>query len=331
MQTDSPRSKPLRGKLTVLVVRLALLAGSLVLLFHLVDISRLIVTFRRVTPAAYLLAIGIAVSRCWLVAMRWRLLNSDPTTQLNRWQYFRYVMLSNTFNLFMPGSLGGDVIRSILVLQEVDSQRGANLLAIVVDRVIGLASILILGSIACLAAPTLPERWRYLLMFTILIVGFLLAIGLAVSNSFHRGIETLSNRLGPIGQKALQLLGSWQAALVFYRSNPRKVLFALLLCLPIHIAWFLVVFVLSRSIGVNLSLWGIGVVTSLSWVVTAFPLTISGLGVRELSFVYLLSFQGVAPDPATALSVCSFSVTVLLGVLGAPFILLGRLRTRGRE
>lgn len=313
-----------RKKMQGLLIRLIVPVGCFTLLYYLVDLGQLLDFMRLVPPWVLLLALSIFVFRMWLSALRWKIMNSDTVQHLSNWEYFRYTMISRLSGIFLPGSLGSDITRSILVLRAVDQQKGANLIAIIADRFIGLLSILLLGTLACISAPMLPERWKYLVVLLILIVGAILAIFLAVSDRSCELIGNILNRLGRLGQKGGLLLNDWRCTLAYYRSNPRKILHALALCFPMHGAWFFTVYVLALNIGMEVSFLTICIVTSLVWIITTIPLTFSGLGVSELSFVYLLSLQGVSSEMAVALSLYSFFITVLGGALGVSFILLER-------
>lgn len=299
---------------------------ALALLCRLVDLDRLLNAFRSAPLWVVFMALGIAVVRTWLTSVRWRLLNPDPSRQLRGWQYFRYMMISNTFNLFMPGALGGDLARSMMVAGSVSRGRGWNLFAILVDRIVGLSSIMILGIAACLLAPSLPQRMSYLLMLAGICLVFFGILFLATTAWTNRTLRRLARHLGRMGERVIRLLDIWEGALAFYRAHFGRLVTALLLCLPIHASWFVVVYAFAQSLGVEISFLAIATVTVLVWVITAIPVSFGGVGVRELSFVYLLSLQGVPNEQAVALSLYCFLVTVLLAVVGLPLIFVSRAR-----
>ena len=53
--------------------------------------------------------------------------------------------MSSTFNLIMPGALGGDVVKAIWVSGDTSCNRARNVLSIFFDRAIGFLSLFILG------------------------------------------------------------------------------------------------------------------------------------------------------------------------------------------
>ena len=308
-------------KLVVFFIRLVCLAATLATVAYLVDLDKLWPLLWAFPLWGVFVAVAIVTFRAWLTSLRWCLLNPDPTGHLSSWDYFRYMMISKTFNLFMPGALGGDIIRSVMVVRSVKQHRGSNLFAILADRVVGLFSILVLGTVACIFAPGLPERWKHLAFLLTLMAVFLATVVLASSGFFHRMTDKLLRKMGTLGQSGIKALNSWQYTLAYYRANRGRTCLALLLCLPIHVSWFCIVFLLAHWIDVNVSFLSICMVSALVWVISAVPLTFAGLGVRELSFVYLLGLQGVGSAQATALSLYQFGIVILSGLVGLGFLL----------
>jgi len=315
-----------RKNILISFLRLFALIGCFILVFYMVDINLLASSLKRLSGCVVLFALIIAFFRLWLISIRWQLLNTDSSNQLSRWQYYRYMIISSTCNLFMPGALGGDIARSVLVFRTVETNRSANILAVLIDRIIGFFSIIMLGTIACFIAPALPSRGKYLTFLFALILFFLLAFAIAVSPSLNNLFIKILKRLGRFGTKFIDLINVWQGVIKFYGENPQRVLSALLLCLPIHISWFIIVYILALTIGIPISFLSISMVTCLVWVISAVPLTFAGLGVRELSFVYLLSLQGISAEFSTALSLHQFTITALVALIGIPFICIGNLK-----
>ncbi len=148
-----------------------------------------------------------------------------------------------------------------------------------------------------------------------------------------RGFCACSSRffLGGMGKRVVYVLETWKDALMFYRHNYHRLLLALLLCLPIHGLSFVTTYILAVNLGIVISFSDICMILALVWVITAIPITISGVGVRELSLIYFLSLYGVKAESATALSVYLYIVSVILGLIGLVFLFSAdpRLYVRG--
>jgi len=313
------RSKP--GSKIFFIIRLVILALSIAVLLRIVDFTQVFYTIGNTPWYILFILVAIGIIRTWLTAQRWQLLNPDLTGQLKSWHYFRFYMIANAFNLVMPGALGGDLIRTAYTLQEVKTKRIDNLIAIVADRFIGLLSILLLGTLALVLAPDLPRQSFFYQIFGALIAGFIFIVTIISNTRAINLMQSIGNRLGKVGQLLNRLLLVWKEALHFFKTHHRNLWAALLICLPVHFISFLSAYILARSLGINISFFNISLIIALVWLVTAIPLTLAGAGVRELSMIYLFSIYGVDAEPATALSIYIYLVSLLLGLIGLLFLI----------
>jgi uncharacterized protein (TIRG00374 family) len=121
-------------------------------------------------------------------------------------------------------------------------------------------------------------------------------------------------KLPSINRNITKLYESFQK----YRNAPLKSLaFIFILSLLVHLLDVLIYYLLTRSLGMNISAITIGWVRSLAILATMIPITISGLGVREGVLILLLMPYGVIGEEAFAFSIFIFLTTVLLvGIIG---------------
>lgn len=98
----------------------------------------------------------------------------------------------------------------------------------------------------------------------------------------------------PSGPALAMMAWSIVATLLFYAS-----------------AWFA-----ARSIGLEISLLSLVWIRSLVFLMTLIPVTVGGIGVRELGFVGLLGLIGVGSADALAFSAVNFAFQVMIAVGG---------------
>jgi len=315
----------------VLILRLLVLLFSVGLLIKMVDFRLVWRHIEDIPYYIFIALVGIGMVRAWLSGLRWRLINPDVSKQLSQWQYFRFLMIAHTFNLIMPGSLGGDFVKTAMALKTVKNNRAHNLIAIVADRFIGLFSIIMLGSLAMIFATKIPDRSVFYRSFGFLIFGFSSVILVSTNKFILKLVETICSHFGRLGRFLISFLNTWRSALLFFRQNYFRVFLALLLCLPIHGIVFLTKFVVAKYMNIPLTFFDVCAIQALVWVIAAIPITISGAGVRELTVIYFLSFYGVEAEAATALSMYSYIVAVLLGFIGILFLWNGNIALPFRQ
>lgn len=305
-----------------LLPRLGFLALSVYILYKIVDFKLVFQHIREIPVSILCVLIFIALVRTWLTGLRWKMVNPDVSGQLSNWQYFRLLMAAKPFNLIMPGALGGDFARAAFTIKAIKAKRVDNVIAIVVDRFVGLLSITILGATALVFMSDLPDKRPFYSCFALLVLAF--AVGLLFGGNpwFLKQVEIFCTRLGQLGKRLLHVVVTWGEALRFFRRNFHLILTALLLCLPIHGLSFATTYIIALSLGIDVSIFDISVVLSLVWVITAVPITISGAGVRELSMIYFLALFGVQAESATAMSIFIYIISISLGLIGVVFAFL---------
>lgn len=303
-----------------------LITGGLV--YRLVDWNSVWQGLSDLTPTTVVLGVGACVVRSALQAWRWKWLNTDTTCPFTLWTYLVYILSGNTYNLVMPGGFGGDLVRSMLVYRHAKDKKGENALSVWTDRVLGLLSILCIAVLAGLFSTELPNRRSYLLLAGSLSGALIILLVLVMHGSWVSGLARRLRRCGRMGLVLCSLLDTMHSAVQHYRQSPISILKAFVICIPIHGCSFLVFYLVATAMGAGLDFLQVMVVVSVLWVILAVPVSISGLGVRELSLVYLLAPYGVSASLATAISFGYFSVAVALGVVGIPFVYLA---VRGRK
>jgi uncharacterized protein (TIRG00374 family) len=80
------------------------------------------------------------------------------------------------------------------------------------------------------------------------------------------------------------------------------------------------------SMGLDLSWTQLGWVRSAVYLLTLVPITIGGMGVRELGFIGFLSVYGIEFQLALALGLTMTAVQLMIGLVGAILELLHHIR-----
>jgi glycosyltransferase 2 family protein len=310
-------------KWILIALRLAVLVACIVFLIYNIDFNNLFNNILSKLPVWVLIvAILLSVFRLWLNGIRWKMMNTDYSYQLKNWDYFRYMMISSSFNLVMPGALGGDIVKAIWVGNDISSNKTRNILSVFFDRVVGMLSVLFLGLLAFLLSPFFSFNIKIIVWLTalILFILFILLVVYIKKGRFEYIIKKWKPRRN-IFSKIRNILFIFNDSVVFYIKKPRIFLEAFLLSIVIHISWFAVNYLIAHFLDINISFFDISMISCLIWIITAIPISISGIGIREISYISLLHNYGVSADTATGLSLYVFSVSIIVGILGLPFVL----------
>ncbi|MFC1818482.1 lysylphosphatidylglycerol synthase transmembrane domain-containing protein [Thermodesulfobacteriota bacterium] len=308
-------------------LRLTVLVFSFWLLGRSVELDKLMIILFTIPWQVTIAAISIVFFRFYLAALRWKLL-SPSATGLATWQLIRLLFVASALSLFLPGVAGADVARSILVTREVKSEAGGAFLSVFFDRLIGLFSIVVLGLIACVLASHLENRVYYGGLFSLTGLAMVLLVLISRMENLHQTVKSWVEFFGAPGRWLAVHMEKVIDALSRYRPEKSRIMLSFLLCIPIHGLWFVMVYMVSQAIGVQIGFSTLSIITSLVWVITVAPVSIAGFGVRELSFVYLMSFEGVVGEQTAVIALFQSLMVVLTGTVGLFFVLVGKTNTK---
>ena len=290
----------------------ARLLGSAALLAVLawrVDFARLGATLASVRWGLWLAAV-LSYGFAQLVsARRWQRLARPLGFDHRLWEFAGFYFIGTFFNLLLPTSVGGDVVRSCYL--DGRSGRGwSAFLTVLADR---LSGVLILLSMA--AASALVVREPGWVGWWAAGAGGLAAVGLLVFLFAPRQLPPRW-RFGLVS-KVLAVAG-------VYRSSPRLLAGVAVLSAVVQAANALMVWLLTRALGLPVPLPLCFALVPLVSLLTLAPVSLNGMGVREGGLVVLLAPLGVSAEEAVTLGLLWLSVLVAAGLAGAGFHLFGR-------
>jgi uncharacterized protein (TIRG00374 family) len=217
------------------------------------------------------------------------------------------------FNNFLPTSAGGDLLK-IYYASQGSGRKVESITGILTDRFFGLFTIFLLSSVALLLEKNVKNR-DMLTIFTWGILGlFIVLTFLALnknSSSKIKGIfggffkgESKTKRFFEISSQIIEGIGKAKKTIVYI----------VVLSLVIQFLSIGIIFLLSKSLSLNIAFSILIVIVPIIIVVSLFP-SINGLGIREGAYVYFLG-EIVGRGNAFALSLLFLSLTLLLSLIG---------------
>ena len=307
------------------IIRLILGAGAFVALFLFArpaEIGRILVGGNGFAlGGALALLLLVMVIRAW----RWWWLLKDFSLPVPYRVLLEMVLTSNYFNLFLPGSLGGDAYRAY-GLARYSAKALRPVATIVIERFTGTLALFIIGPIAAwVARDKLPVSPIPLVLAG---AGVLAAAIAGLIALLHA--ETLYRRLRP-----------WLPGALLRRLPPQKLEVAFALARDLRgrprafirasaISVVLQLNVLTTYYAMSLALQGrvspavfYGVFPVIEFV-SLIPITINGLGVREALTVWFLDRAAMPPSFSMGLAIVTRLLALTMGALGGGIWLVRR-------
>lgn len=253
------------------------------------------------------------------MSIRWRHINPDTTGQISNWQYFRFSVLAMIYNLIMPGSHGGDIVKGAYVLKHIKEKQGQNVFAIVFDRFIGLSTIIILGAFSVFfSRSNIFVNDRIFAAVALAVCVF--CIVLLTNSRFISLIKKVKLAAKP-GQIFNKCIDVWESSVWFFKSNKLSVFVAYVITLALHFISFSLFYFWAVFLDIQVSFIAIVVSVSMMWLVTSLPVSIGGFGIREISLVFFLGLYGIESEQAVSLSIVKY-ITTLFGVVLSLFFII---------
>ncbi len=267
-----------------------------------------------ISPLIYLSATCLFLLSYGVNAIKWHLLL--PRIKFMRLLKFNFI--GAFYSLILPGQVSGEIAKTWRLAK---GKKGAEEIAasVIVDRITGLIGLSILtfaGAILSrqdLATVILiPAGISVVLLST-------LTLFLQVPFVFNAAQYLIRLTMSPIAYlhrqmpKAMLLIEH----LRHYSNAPLSLLASILLGTLFQAILILLIFLLSTHLDMGIEIYDIAWILGIISILTFLPISISGIGVRELGFVGLLGLFGVDFTLAFTLSLLLFSLQILGAMIGA--------------
>ena len=79
--------------------------------------------------------------------IRWQYLLYVQDIRLPWWRVLALMIIGVFFNVVAPGGTGGDLVKTFYLMKETPGKRTLALLSVIMDRILGLLSVVILAAI----------------------------------------------------------------------------------------------------------------------------------------------------------------------------------------
>jgi uncharacterized membrane protein YbhN (UPF0104 family) len=252
--------------------------------------------------------VGILVSEL-LGIWRWHLLLRAQLVPCNFGTTVRLGFIGLFFNMFLPGAVGGDVLRAVY-LGNAPGCRARVIVSVILDRLLGLCS---LGLLACLGVcgqwPNLTSGWKELLGIA---AGAVVGLATVSGCLWWSGLWQQSRWRLWARARAAQLGLLWTG-----RSSGRLLAMSFLLSVisqgvAVGAFWSVLRACPAQDPGLLVLVY----VCPMAWLAGSLPLTPGGLGLTEGAYQALLgnSAEGSALGVALTYRVC-VAMTTLLGLV----------------
>lgn len=257
------------------------------------------------------LVLALQVVNTALKSMKWQQLMAADGIRMSHATAFSSYMVGTFFSVFLPTAVGGDAVRAVDAARR--SGRGvATATSVVADRVLGFAAVGIVGLVALAAGAASSIEPRLRAFAALLYLAVLAAAGLAFTKVIGLVAERLARSGWPGAERTLRTIAR---SIASYRESDGLLRWTVLSIFA-QIIVVVAVWVIACALEIRVGLPYFFAVVPLVSLVESLPISVFGIGTRDVSYVYLLGLAGVPQTKALSLSLLYVLLSLLYALLG---------------
>lgn len=222
------------------------------------------------------------------------------------------------FNNFLPTSIGGDAVKAYYTSRR-SKETTVSISGVLLDRIFGVFTFVGIALWALIMVEKTPVHLQMMKILSIFIFLSLIGITFLSSSKLVNKFGKLSEKLNWKGfKKGLETIHT------FFMDCFKNWTFLTIIGLSLltQLGGMLSVFVLCKSLGLEMSFMTILLTLPIIFAVSMFP-SINGLGVREGAFVFCWK-DIIGHGNAFAVALLFLGVLLIMGVIGAILFLLNK-------
>lgn len=312
-----------------IVLKIAVAAALIVYMVrsgHL-DLSTL---WGLMTPLNVTIALALVGINLVLCAWRWILLLKARGFEVPFGYGMSLYLIGIFFNHALPGAVGGDLVRGYYLIADHPERKVDSVLAILIDRILGLYSFFLLSLIAVAFDYSFVMghekiRWVALLCFFIF-VGMTLFFTVVFSERLTHlfGLKALTNKV-PLLKRMVEAI---------HRFGKDRKIIALSVFVSLLGQVFTMIFFYQLGVfsgETDLTWKAVLFAVPMGFVVTAIPISPAGIGVGQVAFHYLFQIYLNKPTTFGTTAITAYQLAVASWAMMGAILYLRRKRPKELE
>lgn len=287
-------------------------------------------TIRQLRPAEGLASLVFMGATIFLGMLRWRMVLKVQNIHLSVGRATEISLVAQFFNSFLLGSTGGDLLKAYYAARETHHLKAEAVVTVLVDRLIGLLSMLVFAAIMMIPNAGLLASHRRLSVLAAFVGLMLAGAGGLTAIAFWGGLS----KRWPAARGWLRRLPKAEAlerslgACRKFGEDKRFLANTFGLSMVLNLFCVLQIWVLAGGLGLSIRPVTLLVIVPIIICIAALPITPSGLGVRENLYVWMLAVPeiDVGATQALSLSLLAYGGFLIWSLVGGVVYVMFRER-----
>lgn len=247
---------------------------------------------------------------------KWKII-VDFKSKIGFIEAIQYFLIGFFFSILTPGRIG-DLMRAKYLRKKTGT--AYSITSVIVDRIIDIGLLLLFGFVALILTTRVFGETFDINLIAIALTLFAASI-LVVSNEriMKKIFLLLHKHFIPKNFKEKAMVGFEKTfnAINLLKSNPKLLLKSIFLGVISWLGAIVTIYLLALALNIDIPLYAFFVILPIISLADILPISVGGLGSRDLIMIYLLSLFFIAYENAIALSIMYFFTGYLLvGTIG---------------
>lgn len=310
----APRIAFDRGTLLRVAVSFTLVA----IVLARVGPRRALSSLSRLRPEYLAVGLALVVLAVLVSAVQWRLILRSQGVGVGLSTTTALYFVGLFFNNFLPSSIGGDVAR-VWTLSRKTGKSDEAAASVIADRIFGAIGLSFIA-LAALVVGFSRSRTYWLPVLAVAVGSGVLVVAATRPRLIARTMARTFGESARATERVSDVARHVRSAVVDK--------YTALSCAALSVGFQLIVIainvVILRGLGLKVALVNLLFIVPVISAVSALPISLNGLGVREAAYVYLLGGLGIEPAAAALVSLVFFVMVAAASLTGGIVLMTTR-------
>ncbi len=277
--------------------------------------QRFIALLKNASLPLLILSVLVGVLINLVSAFKWFLLTQSQSLGAGYWRIFAYYLVGQFYNIFLPTSVGGDVVRSY-ELGKFSGRQADSLASVFVERYTGVLTLLLVAAAAVLSQLSRFNQGFVIVSLTMFALGLGLIGWLVIDKRPYNAVRAALLRKAPISAKVFAKLDTLVGSIDHYRAQPITIIVAFANSLLFYLVAALNVYVTALVFNADVRLVDMLIATPIIMLLMNIPLSLGNIGLMEFAYTSIFLAMGYGAELGAAVAILMRLKSLFDGALG---------------
>lgn len=251
-------------------------------------------------------------------SFKWYCLTRARNLSVSLWRLYAYYIVGQFFNLVLPSSIGGDVVR-VNQLGHYTGRYADAAAAVFVERFSGLATLVMLALVVVIIKLEVFSIAWLITALIISVVAMAFLCYLVVDQTPLDFLQSYFRQRVPLLIPLFNKVEKFRAAVLLYKNKPEAIGLALINSLLFYILTVVNIWVSSLAFDVTIDFLDILMAAPVILFIMNLPFSVGGIGLMEFAFTFTLGLFNINPVVAISTTLL-IRIKTLLGACMGGFL-----------